>query len=86
MTISPPPQHNMHKNYYSGTSLGNYYVARIATSGERRDALQAGNIPAARVMLAERSHTRTRSFGRKIGAIWFHLYSLNLVNLESSFQ
>jgi hypothetical protein len=45
------------------------YRARIATSGDRRDAFHAGNIPAARVMLTDRSHTRTRSFGRKMGVI-----------------
>ena len=42
---------------------------RIATSGDRRDPFQAGKTPAARLMVSERSQTRTRSFGRKIGAI-----------------
>ena len=30
---------------------------RIAISGDRRDAFQAGKSPASRVMVSERSHT-----------------------------
>ena len=49
------------------STIGHY--TRIATSGDRRDAFQAGNTPDAKLMVSERSHTRIRSFGRKIGAI-----------------
>ena len=34
-----------------------YTYARIAISGDRRDAFQAGKSPASRVMVSERSHT-----------------------------
>jgi hypothetical protein len=42
----------------------------MATSGDRRDAFQAGKSPASILTVSERSQTRIRSFGRKTGAIY----------------
>ena len=42
------------------------YLLR-ASNGERRDAFQAGNIPAAMLKTTERIHTLRISWGIKIG-------------------
>jgi hypothetical protein len=42
----------------------------MATSGDRRDAFQAGKSAASRLTVSERSQTRIRSSGRKIGATY----------------
>ena len=39
-------------HYYTG-----HYYTRIATSGDRRDAFQAGKSPASMVTVSDRSHT-----------------------------
>jgi len=47
-----------------------------ASSGDRRDAFQAGYTPAAKLNERESNHTFKRSFGRKITIATFSMYIL----------
>jgi hypothetical protein len=57
------------KDTNENDSRDSYSYLRRASSGDRRDAFQAGNIPDAMAIVNERIQTRRRSFGRKIGVI-----------------